>query len=150
MNDIFPFVPTKASEINDGDFFYIPLSNGNFACGRLLIVKRVSGRRTKSILVGLHDWSGTSYPTKENIHKCPIIEQGVIHINSIGYVGGKIIGHKPLEDDNLKPLLQFEAGNLLDGFENKGKLQEEDYGKYSPRTTYGLKVILLLAEKHFE
>lgn len=145
----YPFVPTKASEIEDGDFYFISLSNGRYACGRILLIKRKSGRRTKTVLVGLHDWSGADHPTKEDIHECKIIEQGVIHINSIGHVEGAIIGHKPLEEDNLKPLLQFEAGYLLDGFESIGKLPVEDYEKYSRRSTYGLNVIRLLAEKHF-
>jgi hypothetical protein len=146
---MYPFVPTKASEIKDGDFYYIPLSNGNYACGRLLLIEKKSGRKTKSILVGLHDWSGRNHPTKEDIHECTIIEQGVMHINSIGHVGGEVIAHKPLDEDDLKPLLQFEAGYLLDGFENMGKLPVEDYKKYSRRSTYGLNVIRLLAEKRF-
>jgi hypothetical protein len=146
---MYPFVPVKASEIQEGDFYYIPLSNGKFACGRLLLLKRKSGRKTKSILVGLHDWTGDEYPTKEDIHQCDIIEQGVMHINSISHVKGEVLGHKPLSEDNLKPLLQFEAGDLLDGFENIGKLPVEDYKKYSRRSTYGLNVIKLLAEKNF-
>ena len=125
------------------------MSDGSFACGRLLLIEKKSGRKTKSILVGLHDWSGRNHPKKEDLHDCKIIEQGVIHINSIGHVEGKVIGHKLLDEDNLKPLLQFEAGYLLDGFENMGKLPIEDYRKYSRRTTYGLNVIRLLAEKHF-
>jgi hypothetical protein len=146
---MFPFIPTKASEIQNGDFYYIPLSNGHFACGRLLLIEKKSGRKTKSILVGLHDWSGKNHPTQEDIHKCNIIEQGVMHISSIGHVGGKVIGHKPLGEDNLKPWLQFEAGYLIDGFEYVRKLPVEDYKKYSRRSTYGLNVIKLLAEKHF-
>lgn len=147
--DNYPFVPTKASEIQDGDFYFIPLSNGKFACGRVLLIKKKSGRRTKTVLVGLQDWSGENHPTKEDIHECKIIEQGVIHINSIGYVGGEVIGHKPFDEDGLKPLLQFEAGYLLDGFENIGQLPVEEYEKYSRRFTYGLDVMRLLAEKHF-
>ncbi|MFK7803770.1 MAG: Imm26 family immunity protein [Anaerolineae bacterium] len=147
--DNYPFVPTKASEIQDGDFYFIPLSNGKFACGRVLLIKKKSGRRTKTVLVGLHDWFGENHPTKADIHECKIIEQGVIHINSIGYVGGEVIGHKPLDEDGLKPLLQFEAGYLLDGFENIGQLPVEEYEKYSRRFTYGLDVMRLLAEKHF-
>ncbi|MCO1336989.1 Imm26 family immunity protein [Microbulbifer sp. OS29] len=146
---MYPFVPTKASQIQDGDFFYIPLSNGNFACGRLLLIEKKSGRKTKRILVGLHEWSGEKHPTNEDIHQCKIIEQGVMHINSIGHIEGKVVGYKSLDEDDLKPLLQFEAGYLLNGFENMGKLPVEDYKKYSRRTIYGLNVISLLADKHF-
>ncbi|WP_036193773.1 Imm26 family immunity protein [Marinobacter daepoensis] len=146
---MYPITPKKPSEIREGDFYYIPLSNGWFACGRLLEIEKKSGRKTKSILVGLHDWTGRAKPTAEDIHNCPIIEQGVMHINSIGHVGGEVIGFKPLGDDGLKPLPQFEAGNLILGFKNLGPLPKEEYEKYSRRLTYGLKVILLLAEKHF-
>ena len=146
---MYPFVPKKASEIKEGDFYYIPLSNGHYACGRLILIKKKSGRKTQSILVGLHDWSGSKYPTKEDIHQCKIVEQGVMHVTSIGHVGGEVIENKPLEEDNLKPLLQFEAGYLLDGFENIGILAAKDYDKYSHRYTYGLDVIRLLAETRF-
>ncbi|TVV42250.1 hypothetical protein [Thalassolituus sp. C2-1] len=146
---VYPFIPTKASEINEGDFYYIPLSNGYFACGRLLEIEKKGGRKTKRVLVGLHDWSGCDYPRKEDIHGCGIIEQGVIHINSIGHVGGEVVGQKPLNEDGLRPKLQFEAGFLIDGFENLGKLPFSDYDKYDHRYTYGLNVIKLLAEKHF-
>jgi Immunity protein 26 len=119
---MYPSIPTKASEIKEGEFYYIPLSNGNFACGRILQIEIKSGRKTKSILVGLHDWTGQNHPTKEDIHMCPILEQGVIHLSSINHVGGMIIGYKALGEDNLKPLLQFEAGDLISGFENLGPL----------------------------
>ncbi len=145
----YPFIPTKVSEIKEGDFFYIPLSNGWFACGRVLLFKRKSDRKTKSILVGLHNWTGKDYPTKVNIHMCPIIEQGVMHINSISHVGGEIIGCKAPKEDGLKPLLQLEAGYLISGFDNLGSLPTRNYKKYSYRSTYGLNVIKLLAEKHF-
>lgn len=72
-----------------------------------------------------------------------------MRINSINKVSGKVLGYKPLKEDGLKPLLQFEAVYLLDGFEDLGKLPAEDYKKYSRRTTYGLNVIRILAEKHF-
>lgn len=146
---MYPHIPTKASEIKDGEFYYIPLSNGCFACVRLLEIERKSGRRTKTILVGLHDWVGEKHPTSEDIHDCPIIEQGVIHINSIDHVGGVVVGFKPLSDDNLESLPQVEANNLIMGFENLGELPPEDYGKYSRRMGYGLNSIRLKAERHF-
>lgn len=145
----YPFIPKKASEVEDGDFFYVPLSNGKFACGRLLLIQRKSGRKTKSLLVGLHNWIGKGHPSNQDIHNSDIIEQGVMHINSIGYIEGEVIGNKPLIEDHLKPCLQFEAGYLLDGFENLGSIPADDCNKYSRRSTYGLGVIKLLAEKHF-
>lgn len=146
---MYLFIPAKASEISEGDFYFIPLSDGSYACGRILAFQKKNGRKTQRVLVGLHDWSGKQHPTHSDIHESPIIEQGVMHINSINQVGGNIIGCKALEEDGLKPLLQFEAGCLLDGFENLGKLPTEDYKKYSRRATYGLDVIRILAEKNF-
>ncbi|WP_445364512.1 Imm26 family immunity protein [Microbulbifer sp. ANSA003] len=146
---MYPHIPKKASEIKEGEFFYIPLSNGSFACGRLLAIEKKSGRKTKSILVGLHDWAGENYPTKEDIHNCAIIEQGVMHINSIGHVGGQVIGFKPLSEDNLEPMPQFEAGYLIQGFDNLGEIPTEEYDNYTRRVTYGLNVIRLKAEHHF-
>lgn len=147
---VYPFLPKKPSEISEGDFYFIPLSNGRFACGRILLIERTSsGRKTKSLLVGLHDWSGNEHPTAACIHECKIVEQGVMHINSIDVVGGKVLGNKPLEEDKLKPNLQVEAGYLIDGFESVEQLPPEDYKKYSSRSSYGLDFIRLLAEDHF-
>ena len=146
---MYPFTPRKVSEVNDGDFYSIPLSNKKYACARLLMIEKKNGRKTKTILVGLHDWFGRKLPAKEDIHQTQIIEQGVIHINSIGHIGGQIIGNKPLEEDDLKPLIQFEAGYLIDGFNNIKKISYEEGEQYSRRSTYGLNVIKLLAEKHF-
>ena len=146
---MIPFVPKKISEVEAGDFYSIPLSDGSFACGRLLLIERKNGRKTQSLLVGLHEWHGQSPPTSEDLHESKIIEQGVIHVKSIGHVGGKILGRKPLKEDGLKHHLQSEAGCLIDGFENVGKLSKEDWGKYSSRSHYGLDFIRLLAEDHF-
>jgi len=115
----------------------------------LFLIERKNNRKTKLLLVGLHNWSGENRPTDKDIDQTPIIEQGVMHINSIKHIGGEILGLKLLEEDNLKPHLQFEAGYLIDGFENIGKLPAHDYEKYSRRTTYGLNSIRLKAEKHF-
>ena len=101
---MYPHIPMKASVIKEGEFYYIPLSNGYFACGLLLEVEKKSGRKTMTILVGLHDWTGQELQTKEDIYNFPIIEQGVMQINLIAHVGGEVIGFKPFNDDNLKPL----------------------------------------------
>jgi hypothetical protein len=146
---MYPITPTKVSQIKEGEYFYIPLSDGRFACGRILVIEKINGRKTKLLLVGLHDWSGKKHPTQEDIHGCPIIEQGVMHINSISHVGGEIVGFKPLSEDGLRPLLQFEAGYLLDGFENLGSIPKDEYEKYSRRATYGLNSIRLKANRHF-
>ncbi|QIZ83957.1 hypothetical protein HF888_06825 [Bermanella marisrubri] len=146
---MYPITPTKASEIKEGEYFYIPLNDGRFACGRILLIEKKNGRKTKLLLVGLHDWSGSKHPSQVDIHECPIIEQGVLHINSISHVGGEIIGFKPLQEDGLKPFLQVEAGYLLDGFENLGSIPSEEYCNYTRRTTYGLNSISLKANKYF-
>ncbi|MAB42076.1 MAG: hypothetical protein CMK77_07305 [Pseudomonadales bacterium] len=146
---MYPITPTKVSEIKEGEYFYIPLIDGRFACGRILMIEKKNDRKTKLFLAGLHDWSGKELPSNDDIHERPIIEQGVMHINSIGHVGGEIIGFKPLQDDGLKPLLQVEAGHLLNGFEDLGSIPQDEYGNYSRRTTYGLNSIRLKADKHF-
>ena len=45
------------------------------------------------------------YAKQDDIHGCPLVEQGVIHINSISHVGDAIIGFKPLQENGLKPVL---------------------------------------------
>jgi|SRR5690606_20997073 hypothetical protein len=145
----FPLIPQKSSDVEDGDFFSIPLSDGRFGCGRVLSILRKSGKRTKTLLCGLHDWAGPNHPEPQDIDGTPIIEQGVMSLEAIAWVKGSVLGWKDLSEDGLKPLLQVEAGRLLAGFEDMGPLPENELKKYSRRTIYGLGVIRILAEHHF-
>ena len=145
----YPFVPERASQIEDGEFFSIPMKDGRYACGRILLIERKSGRKTKNLLVGIHHWCGDKKPTPEDIHQRPIIEQGEIHINAIGYMGGAVLGHKCVHEDDLTPLMQIYAGSYMLGFDNLGQASNEDYGRYSSRGSWGLDFARLLAESHF-
>ncbi len=129
-NLIYPFVPKSNAYLRPGHFWQIPLSNGWFACGRVLQIDhnlRYGSRTT--ILAGLIDWSGDSLPTSIAIAGCKLLEQGEVHIKSISWNNGQILGYRPLEEDGIEPMNAL-SHTLM----------------YS---SWGLQFIKVLAEKYF-
>jgi hypothetical protein len=104
----YPFVPKSNAYLRPGHYWQIPLSNGKFACGRVLQVGDFLeyGSRT-TILAGLMDWSGDHLPTSQAISGCKLLEQGGMHIKGITWNGGQILGLRSLESDNLEPMYEL-------------------------------------------
>jgi hypothetical protein len=103
----YPFEPKSNAHLEAGQFWAIPLSNGRFACGRVLDVPRepdpafpVSSR---IFLAGLLDWSASEPPTGESIAGVRLLEQGFAHILAIRTTGRLVLGCRPLELDGLTP-----------------------------------------------
>lgn len=100
----FPFVPKTTRQVRPGDYWDIPLDSGGYACGRVMQLDFDNGRlNSKSLLVGLVNWSGDSIPTEREIAGRRILRQGATHIRTIGEVGGMIRGRRALEKDGLAP-----------------------------------------------
>ena len=64
----YPFVPKTNAQLVPGQFWSIPLSDGRFACGRVIAIDRRAryGSRTM-FLAGLLDRVGESPPTSDSI-----------------------------------------------------------------------------------
>src|SRR6476660_9537596 len=65
----YPFLPRSTKAMLLGQFWAIPLSDGRFACGRVveLRVRDDGTRDSRGFLAGLLDWVGSSNPTSDSI-----------------------------------------------------------------------------------
>lgn len=148
----YPFVPKSTASLRPGQFWAVPLSNGAFACGRVLQMKTVrqAGARTM-FLAGLMDWCGQEPPTSVSIAGARLVTQGEAHIKTIVATGGEVLGYRPLEEDALEPLLCVTAhhgGVVQQGYTPIRRATPQDQGRYPVLPTWGSMVIALLAERH--
>ena len=98
----YPFVPKTNAKLVPGQFWAIPMSDGRFACGRVLRVDRDRdfGARTMFVAAVL-DWVGAEPPTSESIAGAPVLAVGVAHVQVIGDNKGTVLGERALELDGI-------------------------------------------------
>ena len=86
-----------------GQFWAIPMSDGRFACGRVLRVDRdrAFGARTMFVAAVL-DWVGDEPPTVDSIAGAPVLAVGIAHVQVIGDNGGTVLGERALESDGIE------------------------------------------------
>src|SRR5882672_1948662 len=98
----YPFTPKSNAHLIPGQFWSIPLSDGRFACGRVLGVERDLEYGSRTVFLGaLLDWVGPAPPTSESIAGSKALDIGSMHALSIGESGGEILGERPLGLDGL-------------------------------------------------
>ena len=100
----YPFIPKSTKAMSAGQFWAVPLSDGRFACGRVITLAQGGGKPDlRCFLAGLLDWVGSSPPTADSIAGRRTIKQGGAHIKAIVHTGGAILGSRPLELDGIQP-----------------------------------------------
>src|SRR5688500_10547897 len=93
----YPFVPRSTAYLEPGHFWSIPLAGGGFACGRVLQLRSEGGKRDRrTFLAGLMDWSDADPPTAEALAGGGVIEQGSVHVRTIGENAGEVLGFRDL------------------------------------------------------
>jgi hypothetical protein len=149
----YPFVPKSTAYIEPGHFWSIPLSSGGYACGRVVQLWIENGsRQTRMFLAGLMDWAGIDVPTADGLVGCRVIEQGLVHIKTIGENGGKILGFRDLALDGIEPGLFLDASFatcVQYGLERLRPFDRKKDDHLPVLCTWGFGVIKILAEKHF-
>jgi hypothetical protein len=151
----YPFVPKSTAYLKPGQFWSIPLNNGLFACGRVLQLEYKNDKRdTRVFLASLMDWVNDLPPSFASIEGTQVVEQGKVHVKTIRENNGEILGHRPLELDNIEPGLFVSARGgynvkLLRGVEVLRDATREEYQTLPVLSMWGYKVIKILAEKHF-
>jgi immunity protein 26 of polymorphic toxin system len=104
MPPIYPFVPKSNTQLEPGQFWSIPLSDGRFGCGRVLRIDRDRAYGGRILFVGaVLDWVGEAPPTAEAIAGRGILGIGTTHVRTISYGGGAILGGRPLAADGIEP-----------------------------------------------
>jgi hypothetical protein len=151
----YPFVPKSTSYMMEGQFWDIPLSNGKYACGRVLQFDTSTGKKnSRTFLAGLMNWVGENLPTFDAIAGAKLLEQGAVHVRTIEFIGGAVRGLRQLELDNITPLLELSHMPLNDcwlmrGFDRLRLATLEERKSLYIHSTWGLGVIKILAETYF-
>jgi hypothetical protein len=148
----YPFVPKSTAYIEPGHFWSIPLNEGGYGCGRVIQLWIKDGKRdSRALLAGLMDWFGEEPPTAGALVGCGVIEQGHVHIKTIGVNGGEIQGFRDLALDGIEPQLFLDsmaATYVQRGFDWLRPFDRRDDAELPVFTTWGFDVIKILAEKH--
>jgi hypothetical protein len=155
-NVTYPFAPKSTKSLIAGQFWAVPLSDGRFVAGRVIMLRKKEDGKAdlRGFLAGLLDWVGTQPPTSEAIAGHRTLEQGHAHIRTILHTGGAILGCRPLKADSIEPSL------FLSGSPGAGCMLQRGFQVLRPATlreqhelpvfcTWGYNVIRLLAEKYF-
>lgn len=151
----YPLIPKSNRHLKAGDYWAIPLSNGKFACGRVLQIppRDIPYGKNTYVFIGLLDWCSEQRPTFDTISNVKILEQGRAHFKTILKHGGHILGNRPLELDRIEITLETNAAgppcSVVSGFIQLRNAVPSDFKKYENASTWGFDVVLILAEKFF-
>ena len=150
----FPFVPRSTTVLAPGQFWAIPLSDGSFACGRVVQLNPRGGTGSRVMfLAAVLDWHGEAPPTSEAIAGAKCLAQGQAHLKAITETGGRILGHRPLELDNIEPWEFRGAEFHVNSYMHKGmqpaRLQQPADKCLPVLSTWGYHMPVVIAEAHF-
>ena len=146
----YPFVPKSTAQLLPGQFWAVPLSEGRFACGRIL---QLGGSelpaKSRGFFGGLHTWVGTKEPTAQSITVAPFLAFGAMHIRAITETGGAVLGEVPLINFALPTFLSAMGGpdtELLAGAEAVRKAKRSEWGTFPVLSYWGYGHIREIAE----
>jgi hypothetical protein len=154
---VYPFAPKSNRWLEAGQFWAVPLSDGRFACGRVLDVPREPDPHVlvsrKTFLAGLLDWVGDAPPTAGSITGAGLVAQGFAHIKAITTTGGEVLGQRDLDVDGIVPAewRSHEGGGTVWVYEGARRLRPatRDDNDLPVMTTWGFGVIRVTAEATF-
>jgi hypothetical protein len=146
----YPFVPKTTTRMMPGQFWALPLRDGSFGCGR--VIHLMPGMRVL-FLAAVLDWHAHSPPTFESIAGARCLDQGQAHLKVITETGGSILGHRPLELDQIAPWefrqAEYHANSrVLRGLEPIRPQRPND-SCLPVLSTWGYGVPVIVAEKRF-
>jgi hypothetical protein len=155
----YPFEPRSNAYLEPGQFWAVPLSDGRFACGRVLAVPRdrsdpfVDGG-TRLFLAGLMDWVGAAEPTAGDLRGSRLVAQGMAHVMTIRETGGRVLGQRDLEPDGVVGFrtVTHRAGGTVWVYEGARRVRaatRDEAARLPLLSTWGFKVIEVLAEARF-
>ena len=156
----YPFEPKSNTWLEPGQFWGVPLSDGRYACGRVLALPDETddlmswGRSSKAFFAGLMGWCGEEPPAGEAIAGATLLEQGQAHIKTIRENGRFILGQRDLGLDNIVGLreVSHRGGGTVYLYEGARRLRpatREEAATLNVLSTWGFKVISVAAERYF-
>ena len=150
---VYPFEPKSTRSLTPGDYWAVPLSDGGFACGRVL---QTDGDHlptpSRTFFGGLHDWFGKSAPTSENIAGATFVDFGIMHVRAITRVGGQVLGNRSLAADAIELPVMLDAhggptARVIRGAHTLRIARREEWGTLPVLGFWGYDFIQTLAEK---
>jgi Immunity protein 26 len=147
----YPFTPKSNRFLEPGQFWQIPLSDGRYACGRIL---QIHPNATKALWGGLLDWVSSELSTPESIAGAKVVAEGSMHIKAIVANGGQILGYRPLKLDRLAPgefrSCHMRGGCMLQcGYDKLRRIKDAEFKRLKVASTWGYLGIKLRAEERF-
>lgn len=155
---VYPFEPKSNAHLVPGQFWGVPLSDGRWACGRVLAVKTESDAyfpgNSRTFLAALMDWEGDEPPAAERIAGGRVVAQGWAHVRTIRLNGRLILGCRDLRLDGIHGLREVthRGGGTVMLYEGPAPLRpatREEAATMPVFSTWGVKVISVLAERLF-
>jgi len=148
----YPLVPKSTASLRPGQYWAVPLSDGRFACGRVVQIGCPAiPSPTRAFFGGLHDWIGSVPPSADAIAGRPIVEWGVMHLRAITKLGGAILGERDLGLDAIAPPARLSSMGgsgtlLLNGAEPVRVATRDEWGTIPALGFWGYDFIQQLAE----
>lgn len=105
----YPFTPKSNRFLKAGQFFAVPLSNGRFAAGRVMVVPVFGPKDRTGLAIGLMDWSGDRPPTASDLAGRKVLVQAKTNYRAISRTGGAVLGERPLDLDRIKPMNPYDG-----------------------------------------
>ena len=154
----YPFEPRSNGYLRPGQFWGVPLSDGRWACGRVLAVKTESDSyfpgNSRTFLAALMHWDSDEPPTAAGIAGRQVLAQGWAHVRSIQRNGRVILGCRDLELDGIRGLREVthRGGGTVMLYEGATPLRSatrDEAANLPVFSTWGLNLISVLAERLF-
>jgi hypothetical protein len=154
----YPFEPKSNAYLLPGQFWGVPLSDGRWACGRVLAVKAKPDAyfpgNSRMFLAALMGWHGDEPPTAAAIAGRQVVAQGWAHVKSIQLNGRVILGCRDLGLDGICGLREVthRGGGTVMLYEGAIPLRPataKEAATMSVFSTWGSSVISVLAERLF-
>jgi hypothetical protein len=154
----YPFEPRSNAYLKPGQFWGVPLSDGRWACGRVLAIMTQAGNyfplNSRMFLAALMDWEGDQPPTAEDLTAHRVVAEGWAHILLIENSGRFILGERDLELDSIRGLraVTHRSGGTVMLYEGATPLRpatQHEAATMPVLSTWGSKFIAVLAERLF-
>jgi hypothetical protein len=147
------FEPKSTRTLTPGDYWPLPIKAGRFACGRVL---QTQGDHlpmpTRNFLGGLHAWVGDKPPTAGDLAGIRFAAYGIMHLRAIVRVGGRVLGNRPLEADDIELPLMLDAHGgpatrVVRGAQTVRPARRDEWGSLPILGFWGYDFIQSLADK---
>ena len=154
----YPFEPRSNVHLRPGQFWGVSLSDGRWACGRVLAVKTQPGAyfpgNSRTFLAALMHWEGDEPPAAGAIADRQVLAQGWAHVGSIQRNGRVILGCRDLGLDGIRGVREVthRGGGTVMLYEGATPLRpatRDEAATMPVLSTWGLDVISVLAERLF-